>query len=207
MTQTGPEDILVTYDAIADQWAGERDASGYEAPWLARFAGVAAGPRILDLGCGSGRPIAELLVERGMEVTGVDGAAGMCRLFAETLPGAPCHHADMRGLRLGARFDGILAWNSFFHLSGDDQRAMFAVFEAHAAPGAALMFTSGPDASEAHGAVAGCLVYHASLSPSEYRDLMQRHGFTVLAFAPNDPGCRGHTIWLARRSGPVSAGS
>lgn len=48
----------------------------------------------------------------------------------------------MRGLALDQDFAGILAWNSLFHLSPDDQRAMFAVFERHAGPGCALMFTS-----------------------------------------------------------------
>jgi len=32
--------------------------------------------------------------------------------------------ADMRHLALGRQFDGILAWDSYFHLSQDAQRAM-----------------------------------------------------------------------------------
>ena len=50
----------------------------------------------------------------------------------------------MRKLALQRKFSGILAWDSFFHLCHDDQRRMFPVFRAHAAPKAALMFTSGP---------------------------------------------------------------
>ena len=61
----------------------------------------------------------------------------------------------MRGLSLWRRFDGILAWDSFFHLSADDQRKMFAVFRDHAAPGAALLFTSGPRAGVAMGTFEG----------------------------------------------------
>jgi len=49
----------------------------------------------------------------------------------------------MRGLALGRRFDGILAWDSFFHLNYDDQRRMFAVFADHASAGAWLMFNTG----------------------------------------------------------------
>src|SRR3712207_7171924 len=56
--------------------------------------------------------------------------------------------ADMRTLRLGARFAGILAWDSFFHLRPDDQRAMFRTFRDHAAPGAALLFRSEEHTSE-----------------------------------------------------------
>jgi hypothetical protein len=34
-------------------------------------------------------------------------------------------------LSLQRSFDGILAWDSFFHLNHDDQRRMFPVFRAH----------------------------------------------------------------------------
>jgi hypothetical protein len=37
-------------------------------------------------------------------------------------------------LSLKRFFPGILAWDSFFHLNHDDQRQMFLIFRAHAAP-------------------------------------------------------------------------
>jgi hypothetical protein len=106
----------------------------------------------------------------------------------------------MRRLALGRRFDGLLAWNSFFHLTREDQRAMFPVFAAHASPGAALMFTSGPSDGEAIGSFEGEPLYHASLAPEEYRALLAGHGFAVVAHVAEDAGCGGLTIWLARKS-------
>ena len=104
----------------------------------------------------------------------------------------------MRTLALGRRVAGVLAWNSFFHLDHDDQRAMFAVFEAHAAPGAPLMFTSGPAHGEAIGTLEGEPLYHASLDPAEYRRLLTRHGFAERAHVAQDPACHGLTVWLAQ---------
>lgn len=78
---------------------------------------------------------------------------------------------------------------------------MFGVFAAHAAPGAALMFTSGPSESEATGSLEGQPVYHASLGPDEYRHLLDQAGFDVLDHRPEDPECDRHTIWLARFRG------
>jgi hypothetical protein len=49
----------------------------------------------------------------------------------------------MRQFSPPAKYDGILAWHSFFHLNQNDQRAMFPRFAALAASGAALMFTAG----------------------------------------------------------------
>jgi predicted TPR repeat methyltransferase len=194
----GAEDILPTYEKVAAEWPRLRGTSLFERPALDRFRAAMPGDALLDLGCGSGEPIARYLASQGARITGVDGAAGMVAIFRERLPGHEAVHADMRGLNLGQRFDGIIAWDSFFHLSPDAQRGMFAVFAAHATPGAALMFTSGPAAGEAWGAVGGEPVYHASLDPEEYRELLDGAGFDVLDFRPDDPECDRHTIWLAR---------
>jgi hypothetical protein len=75
---------------------------------------------------------------------------------------------------------------------------MFPIFAAHAAPKAALMFTSGPAHGEAIGSFAGAPLYHASLDASEYRSLLDRNGFRVVSHVVEDPDCGGHTIWLAQ---------
>lgn len=203
---TGPAGILPTYESVGRAWAERRTKSLFERPALDRFCAALPGPRVLDLGCGSGDPIARHLLERGCTVTGVDGAAVMAELFRENLPGAAIVHSDMRHLALGRTFDGILAWDSLFHLSAADQRAMVPVLGRHAAPGAALMFTSGPAAGEAIGVVEDMPVYHASLSPEDYRTALAAEGFEVLDFRPDDPEVDGHTVWLARYrgKGPVS---
>ena len=103
----------------------------------------------------------------------------------------------MRQLALQRQFSGILAWDSFFHLSYDDQRRMFPLFREHAAPNAALMFTSGPVHGEAIGSFAGEPLYHASLAPAEYRSLLDQNGFRVVAYIAEDADCGGHAIWLA----------
>ncbi|MGE0096547.1 MAG: trans-aconitate 2-methyltransferase, partial [Alphaproteobacteria bacterium] len=144
-------------------------------------------------------PIARYLIEAGYALTGVDSSASMIALCKELFPTQTWHVADMRSLALGRRFEGILAWDSFFHLNHDDQRRMFPVFAAHAAPHAALMFTSGIDHGEAMGTYQGEPLYHASLDEAEYRALLAENGFDVVRRVAEDPACGGHTVWLARR--------
>ncbi|MEJ2459401.1 MAG: class I SAM-dependent methyltransferase, partial [Novosphingobium sp.] len=121
--------------------------------------------------------------------------------FQHNLPGIEAHLADMRKLALGRRFSGLLAWDSFFHLSPADQRDMFARFQAHAAPGAALMFTSGTSEGEAIGELEGDPLYHGSLGAEEYRSLLGGTGFAVIEHVVEDPSCGYRTIWLAQQSG------
>lgn len=191
--------IIAHYRKHARAWAEARGDRLSERSWLDRFrALLPARASVLDIGCGSGAPIARYLAGAGYVVTGVDASPELIALFGENVPGAEAHVADMRTFSLKRRFDGVLAWDSFFHLAPTDQRGMFAVFRDHLSTGGALMFTSGPRAGEVYGEFAGDPLYHASLDPDEYRDLLAAHGFAVEAFVPDDATCGGRTVWLAR---------
>lgn len=195
------EQIGALYERHALQWdAARRGQPAFESAWLDRFRDLLPlGARVLDLGCGGGVPIASYLVKQGFDVTGVDTSETMLSLFRERLPEGRALLGDMRTLRLGDTFHGVIAWDSFFHLAHDDQRHMFEVFQWHSTPGALLMFTSGPGHGEAIGQLAGDPLYHASLSAPEYLGLLSRSGYTVLAYVANDSSCSGHTVWLARK--------
>lgn len=200
---TGPSDeaaanIIDLYERRAADFDRDRHRGVMEQPWLDRFlAHVPPGGTVLDIGCGMGEPIAAYLIGRGCRVVGVDSSASLIAMCQARFPTHEWIVGDMRLLDLGRRFDGVVAWDSFFHLTMDDQRAMFARFAAHAKPHAPLMFTSGPRAGQAIGAYHGEPLYHSSLEPAEYRTLLSASGFVVEAFVPDDPDCGGHSIWLA----------
>lgn len=196
---TAAREIVGLYERHAGAFDEARGRTLFEAPWLERFlALLAPGASVLDIGCGSAEPIARYLIENGFAVSGVDSSPPLVELCRARFPDRDWQVADMRALALGRKFDGLLAWDSFFHLTPEDQRGMFAVFRAHAAAGAALMFTSGPSHGEAIGSFGGEPLYHGSLAPSEYRALLAENGFDVVAHKAEDPDCGGHTIWLAQ---------
>jgi SAM-dependent methyltransferase len=191
--------VVELYERHAKTWDRERGRSLFEKPWLDRF--LALLPKrasILDIGCGSAEPIARSFIEQGYEVTGADSSPSLIDLCLRRFPMQRWIVADMRELCLPARFDGIIAWDSFFHLSPDDQRKMFPVLPLHAAPNAALLFTSGPAGGEVLGEFAGEPLYHGSLDGAEYRELLDHNGFSVVTHAVEDPACGHRTVWLAQ---------
>ncbi len=194
------ERVIALYEENAEAWDRQRCRDLSERHWLDRFiALLPEGGRVLDIGCGGGEPIARCLIERGFRISGVDSSPSLIALCRERFPRQTWQVGDMRDLDLGERFDGLLAWHSFFHLAQDDQRAMFRRFRAHAAPGAALMFTSGPQAGEALGTWQGEPLHHASLAPAEYAALLAQNGFAVVDWRARDADCGEATVWLARR--------
>jgi predicted TPR repeat methyltransferase len=194
--------VIDIYQRHAEAWSRDRGDCLAEKAWLDSFlALLPADATVLDIGCGTGVPIGRHLVERGCGVTGVDASSAMIARCADGLPEQQWHVADMRTLALDRNFDGIIAWDSFFHLSQPDQRRMFPIFGRHAAAGTALMFTSGASAGERIGGYRGEPLYHASLDGDEYRGLLRDNGFGVVKHVVEDPDCGGRTVWLAKAAG------
>jgi SAM-dependent methyltransferase len=190
--------IVDLYERHSRAYDRDRSRSLQERTWLDRFlAHVRPGGTVLDVGCGTGEPIARYLIERGCRVAGVDASPSMIELCRARFSDAEWLLADMRQLDLGRRFEGILAWDSFFHLSMDDQRGMLRRFAAHAQRAAPLMFTSGAAEGESIGAFGEEPLYHASLGPAEYEQLLATNGFVVRAHVLEDPECGDHTVWLS----------
>lgn len=192
--------IIPHYERHAAAWDADRRAHTWiEKSWHDRFAALLPpGAEVLDLGCGGGIPVAAHLVAHGLRVTGVDASPTLIGLCRARHPGQTWIVGDMRHLSLGRRFRGILAWDSYFHLASNDQRSMFGVFALHAEPGSVLMFNTGPTQGESIGAYRGDPLYHASLDPAEYCELLSTHGFTLVDSRVEDAAAGGRTVWLAR---------
>jgi SAM-dependent methyltransferase len=197
------EDIIGLYSRHAAEWAELRGPvpTGPETPHLERFVGaLGSGAHVLDLGCGSGRPIAAWLIAQGFRVTGVDASPGLIDLCRQAFPDHVWQVADMRGLDLEMRFDGVLAWYSSFHLTAEDQSAMAAVYARHLEPGGVLMFVGGPSRGVSMGEWMGRPLHHASLDPAEYRAGLEAAGFIEIEEAALDPDADdGARVWTARR--------
>ena len=102
------------YNETADEFVQgtvAADLSKLQQRFLKRLP---AGAHILDLGCGSGRD-AKAFLERGYQVTAMDGAEACCRLAAAYI-GQPVLHKSFAELDFDAAFDGIWACASLLHV-------------------------------------------------------------------------------------------
>lgn len=188
------------YQENAQAWDQSRAKSSFfEKPYMEQLCRqLSVGDEVLDIGCGSGQPIAEFFIKRGMKVTGVDIASNMIAIASNKYPQATWAVADMRYLNLDHQYAALIAWDSFFHLNHEEQEKMFPIFKRHLKPGGYLIFTSGPERGIAIGDLNGHALFHSSLNPDEYRKLLHDNGLDEISYSPNNPDCGGHTIWVCQ---------
>ena len=109
---------------------------------LVRFAGLAAGSHVLDVGCGMGRYTLPL-AERGFSVEGLDLSPtllGRLEAFNAGRHAIPLHCADILELpeSLDGTFDAALGFFTLHHLH--DLAASFAAMARVVRPGGRIVF-------------------------------------------------------------------
>ncbi|WP_443944642.1 class I SAM-dependent DNA methyltransferase [Pedobacter sp. AW1-32] len=199
MEKDESQNVFKVYNKIAVWFDENRPKDLSEKKYLDTLISlIGEGAFVLDLGCGTGKPILDYLSIHGMTVLGVDASERMLAIARANFPYHQFVLQDMRALQLNQLFDAIISWNSFFHLPAIDQPEMFRVFREHLKPGGILIFTSGTENGEAWGINGGENLFHASLSTTAYRSLLEENQFKVLLHVVSDPECGYATIWVAK---------
>jgi SAM-dependent methyltransferase len=135
---------------------------------------------VLDLGCGTGIPIALALVAEGLKVYGVDASPAMVTAFRKNLPGVPvaCEPAEVSSF-FGRSFDGILAWGLIFLLPADSQVTLIRRAAGALRAGGSLLFTAPEPTCSWRDVLTGRT--SVSLGGSAYRAHLAAAGLSVVA--------------------------
>lgn len=165
------------YDQIAE-WYGAARNPEVGAPDLAALARLLSpGARVLDLGCGNGIPITQLLIQRGCEVMGLDSSPRMIERYRKNFPGVAARCERVQEAQFAAEaFEAVVAWGVLFHLSGAEQAAVISKVAEWLKPGGRFLFTSGGTEGTAEGEMNGVPFQYVSLGASRYRHLVERAG-------------------------------
>ena len=194
-------DVPRAYDLIAPKFFAERSTVLREKKYLdLALASVPVGAAILDLGCGTGRPITEELIRRGYDVTGVDGSAQMLAIARRNLAKVELIHARMEEVELEKTFSAAIVWDSLFHVQRDRHAAIYAKLARWLQPGGRLLLSSG--GSEDTGFTSemfGETFFYSSWAPQKVVELLATAGFVVEVCEVDQPESRGHVAIVARR--------
>lgn len=169
------------YNAVAQRWDdNRREFYGRERAYLDAFLdGLDASVSILDLGCGTGRPMGAYVLARGHRLTGVDQSAAMLRIATTHLPGARLVEAQPETYDIDNRYAGVMCWDTLFHIERRHHEGILRKIHACLDAGGRLMLTLG-----GHPPFVDTMFdetfYYDSHPPEVMSDLLDAIGFDVL---------------------------
>lgn len=167
-----------------------------------------SGARVLDIGSGTGRPVAHDLAEAGCRVTGVDVSGVMVGIARSQVPSAEFVHADIRDWTSPeASWDAVCVFFSFLQMSRAETESVLANIARWLVPGGYLSIMTVPlDVEELEIVFLGHPVQVTGFTPADLAARVESAGLTVLGthvetFQPDKPGAQAeeHLLITARR--------
>jgi len=190
-----------SYDSIAGEWhAYERQfgAKKYVDSLLGRLM---PGVKILDLGCGTGQPVAQYLVRNNFRVVGVDQSANMLGIARRIVPEAELIHADMCEMNLTDEFAAAICWDSIFHVERTQHQGIFRKLSNLLEPGGWLLLSAGATGHEGFTSeMFGHEFFYSGYELEETLRLLRSVEFEIELCEEDDPSSLGHVAIIARKS-------
>jgi len=138
----------------------------------------------LDLGCGTGDLATAYLLDRGLDVIGLDISAASVAIASARYPRARFMTADMSAVSFPFRyFDLVAAFNSIIHLPRRQHARVFRDVQRWLKPGGVFVLNVERDGASGAGCIEpwidDVLMHWAAWPSTTSRELLRDAGFTV----------------------------
>jgi cyclopropane fatty-acyl-phospholipid synthase-like methyltransferase len=193
-----------SYDHIAEQWQANFRGQTYVDRVLGYvdlvLEALQPGAKVLDLGCGTGNPIAKYIVEKGFRVTGVDQSEKMLEIAKKAVPEAEFINSDMISVQLADGFGAAIAWDSVFHVERKHHSGIYHKLAKSLERGGRLLLSvGGSGADDFTSEMFGHTFFYSGHEPEVARKLLEAEGFEIEVWEIDDPSSRGHIAVIARK--------
>lgn len=198
-----------------------------DSPNLCKFIATAAQKlpaqsKVLDVGCGTGKPVANILASMGHDVYGIDISQEMVNIASSQVKGT-FEKVDMRNYKPAFLMDGIFVVLSLFQITPGETYSMVYQWSQWLKPGGLLVIgvtpsTSLPENEVTYDATWDChrqmqkpwmhkYTNETFFSEDGWQRMLQDAGFeselsSTFPFTPNDPDHQSteiHYLVLARK--------
>ncbi|MFJ8768005.1 class I SAM-dependent methyltransferase [Streptomyces clavifer] len=195
MTEENGHPAATAFDAIgADYERAFAGSAAHHASLTRLLKELAPHSRVLDVGCGTGRPTAQSLTDAGHQVLGVDVSPVMVELASRQVAGASFRCADIRELPLeDETFDAVCVYFSLLQMPRDEQTALVRRLARALKRGGRMVLATVPlDVEDVAAVFMGQEVRVTSFGPEAFTALATGAGLSVrwetnAVFTPSHP--------------------
>lgn len=178
--------VRESYNKICELWYEYRNTKPVNNCIIEFVKYLPSQAKVLDVGCGTGYPIASYLDRRGFLVTGIDIAEAMIKKAKELkLSNATFLVEDILNFKSDTKFAAIIAFDSLWHIDYSQQKVIYPKVADLLEPGGLFLFTHGKKAGEIVGEMWGEKFYHSALDLVEVKKLLKDNGFEILELLEN----------------------
>ncbi len=171
-----------SYNKIADEWDEYRSKSPMNQVIKDFVLLLKTKGKVLDIGCGTGYPISSYLSHQGFVVTGFDISENMiAKAIALQLPKAEFIVSDFFDFKTKEKFDGVIAFDSLFHLPKERQTEVYGIISSWMNIGGYLLFTHGKNEGEVYGNMYDESFYYSALDLDYIKELLVISGFEIVS--------------------------
>jgi len=176
--------MKANYDLISDQWSSLREQLPPKDKELFDFFvdRLPQQARVLDLGCGSGNPIAKQLAEKGFSVVGVDRSKSLLQKARENVPSGIFHLADIEAYDIQPGYNGVVLWDVIFHIPREEHQAILQKIYESLTPDGYLVMSSGGSDEELPpftDFMFGAEFFYDAFSPAKLLSLCEKIGYNI----------------------------
>lgn len=194
LVKKGYDKVAVTYMRARYQYINTR--------YLEKLNSMLApGSTILDLGCGSGKPVDLFLINNGHNVTGIDISEKQIQLANVNVPKAEYAIKDILTLKESEyRVDAVVSLYTIIHLPRETHVGLFKKINTFLPPGGLILVTMGYSEWEGIDNFYGVKMYFSHFGHETNKSIIEKAGFEIILNEIDTSQKEKHQFILARKN-------
>ncbi len=188
------------YDAMATRYLADRDhlKSGKYVQKLLKV--LPQNSLVLDLGCGAGVFVDDLLLKAGHEVWGIDQSVEQIKLARKYCPQGNYVVGDIMQLEPRQyQVDAVISIYTWFHLPRDKQQERLRIVASYLPKGGLLLITMGDREFEGKHNLHGAILWSSQYGTVKNSEMVSGAGFEVLFTEIDNSGGERHQWIMAKK--------
>ncbi len=155
---------------------------------------------ILDLGCGAGVPVDDILLKAGHEVVGIDISSEQVKLARQNCPQGQYMVGDIRDLAVGEyQVRAVVSFYTIFHIPRNEQGNILKTVASFLPKGGMLLLTMGDREFEGMHQLHGTPMWSSQYGTMKNKAMIEAAGFTIMLDEMDMGGGERHQVILAQK--------
>lgn len=155
---------------------------------------------VLDIGCGDGLPVDNLLIKNDFLLFGLDISPVQIERARKNLPQGSFSVKNMLALKAGDyRVDGVVSFYALFHIPRDRHLEMLKKINSFLPEKGILLITMGDKDFEGYHDLLGTKMWSSHFGIEKNRELLIQAGFKIVLDKIDDSGQERHQVILAKK--------